>query len=256
MNRALAEPSDSTGSLTSRAYWQLRADIVSCRLKPDEKLVISALCESYKANSSAIREALSRLVSDGLAVSQVQKGFKVSPVSRGDLEDLTRTRIQIELLALRQSITLGDLAWESRVLGAFHQLSRTPDPRQDSTFEHVESWSRLHREFHRSLIAGCGSNWLLHFSATLSDQSERFRNLSGRLGYYTPRDLLAEHRALMEAALARDADAACEQMERHLSETTRILLELGDIASNGPSPASSRARPADSIARQDDPGSG
>lgn len=224
-----ADPAASR-SLTSMLFERLRADIVAARLRPNEKLRISALCQRYGVTSSAVREALSRLVSDGLVQAEAHKGFTVSPVSRAGLRDLTRTRIQIETLALRQAIELGDLAWQGRVLSAFHQLAGTPDPRADSADAHIATWLALHRQFHHALIDACESDWLLYFAGLLGDQSERYRNLSGRLGDAKPRDLLAEHRSLMDAVLARDADAACSQLERHFSDTARVLLELDDDA--------------------------
>ena len=62
-----------------------------------------------------MREALSRLVADGLVQASDQRGFRVSPVSAADLRDVTQTRVDIEGLALRRSIEhgirLGSLRW-------------------------------------------------------------------------------------------------------------------------------------------------
>ena len=71
-----------------------------------------------------MREALSRLVADGLVQASDQRGFRVSPVSPADLADVTQTRIDIEGLALRRSIERGDQAW----LTSVEKLSPTSTP--------------------------------------------------------------------------------------------------------------------------------
>ncbi|HYS86404.1 MAG TPA: GntR family transcriptional regulator, partial [Bradyrhizobium sp.] len=95
-------------TLTSAVLERLRADILSTKLVPGQKLHIAGLAKQFSVSLTAVREALSRLVADGLVQASDQRGFRVSPVSPADLEDVTRTRIDIEGLALRRSIERGD----------------------------------------------------------------------------------------------------------------------------------------------------
>ena len=115
-------------SLTSQAFERIRNDILLGTLRPSERLKIQALSEHYEIGATAVREALSRLVTDGLVESEDQKGFCVAPVSTKDLLDLTETRVDIEGLAIRKAIARGDVEWEAQVLSSFHRLSRTPPP--------------------------------------------------------------------------------------------------------------------------------
>ena len=91
----------STSSLTHNAYARLRTELLSSRLAPGEKLKIEVLCEKFSVGSSAVREALSRLASEGLVVSEPQRGFRVAPLSLDSLRDLTDVRCKIEGLCLR-----------------------------------------------------------------------------------------------------------------------------------------------------------
>jgi DNA-binding GntR family transcriptional regulator len=164
-------------SLTTQAFERLRTDILLGELRPSERLRIQLLSERYAVGSTAIREALSRLVTDGLVDFEAQRGFCVASVSRSDLLDLTETRVDIETIALRKAIERGDLEWEGTVLGAFHRLSRTPPP---SSIELHAAWAQAHRHFHESLIAGCRSPSLTRLCRELYDKSERYRNLAER----------------------------------------------------------------------------
>ena len=214
--------SPSARSLTSLAVERLRGEILSGQLRPAERLRIQALSERYDIGATAIREALSRLVTDGLVDSEDQRGFCVTPVSREDLMDLTQTRVEVECGALRLALARGGVDWESNVLSAFHRLQRTPPP---SSPDLHEAWATVHRQFHETLVAGCASPWTLRLCRLLHDQSERYRNLAEQYTSEKNRDAPKEHRELMEAAMARDAELATRLLGEHFWTTTGIILK-------------------------------
>ena len=115
---------DRPRSLTSAVQERLRADILSTRLLPGQKLHIAGLAKHFSVSLAAVREALSRLVADGLVQASDQRGFRVSPVSPADLRDVTQTRVDIEGLALRRSIERGDRTWLASVEQSFVALCR------------------------------------------------------------------------------------------------------------------------------------
>jgi DNA-binding GntR family transcriptional regulator len=212
-------------TLTSAVLERLRADILSTKLIPGQKLHIAGLAKQFSVSLAAVREALSRLVADGLVQASDQRGFRVSPVSSSDLEDVTRTRIDIESLALRRSIECGDRAWLASVEQAFVALSAVPYRHPDDPNAHNEVWIVRHRVFHRALVNACGSQWLLGFRDILHEQSERYRRLSVRRETGRVRDVEAEHAAIVQAVLGRDADAAVAALTKHFL-TTMHLVEL------------------------------
>jgi DNA-binding GntR family transcriptional regulator len=226
MNSMTSEPTRPTGARTQTtiAIELLRADIVSGKLRPNEKLRVQALAERYGIAASSLREALSRLVTDALVVAEDQRGFRVSPVSRADLLDLTEARVGIECLALSRAIEIGDVGWESEILGAYHRLSRCKEG-GDPTSPEATHWGNCHAEFHHALIAGCRSDWLLYFARLMYEKSDRYRMLVTFARPPGGRNPLAEHEALMDATIKRDKDEACRLLSAHFRETTRLLLE-------------------------------
>ena len=119
---------DRPRSLTSAVQERLRADILATRLLPGQKPHIAGLAKQFSVSLAAVREALSRLVADGLVQASDQRGFRVSPVSPADLEDVTQTRVDIEGLALRRSIEHGDREWLGSVEQAFASSTPCPTP--------------------------------------------------------------------------------------------------------------------------------
>lgn len=226
-------------SLTSRAFEQLRTDIIGATLKPNERLRIQALSERYGVGATAIREALSRLVPEGLVVVEDQRGFCVAPMSRAELLDLSHTRIDVESLAIRYAVERGDIQWESDLISAFHRLSRTLPP-FDAAQQPV--WAEAHRQFHAALIAGCKSPSLIRLCSLLYDQSERYRNFANVQRESSGRDVGVEHKELLDAALARDADGLTRLLAHHFNRTTEIIqnADFNQPGANG-RPAAARA---------------
>lgn len=210
-------------TLTSAVLERLRRDILSTKLLPGQKLNVANLAKQFSVSLAAVREALSRLVADGLVRASDQRGFRVSPVSQADLEDVTETRIDIEGLALRRSIERGDANWLSSVEREFATLCAIPFRNVDGLNMHNEAWIVRHRIFHRTLVSACGSLWLLGFRDILHEQSERYRRLSIKPETDQPRDVEAEHRVIVSAVLRRDADAAVSALSDHFMTTMRFV---------------------------------
>jgi DNA-binding GntR family transcriptional regulator len=162
-------------------------------------------------------------------VSEDQRGFRVASVSTEDLIDLTRLRQKLEGMALRMAIENGDDDWEAELVSAFHRLSKAPLRDPDEPRFLSEAWEARHRAFHRTLVSACGSPRLLHLRDTLYDQSDRYRRLAVA-SKYDERDIFAEHKGIFEAAIRRDADAACRLLEAHLDLTARIVLQAQEEA--------------------------
>jgi len=216
-------------NLTQGAYARLRADLLACRIAPGSRLKIQDLCAEHAVSLGAIREALSRLTSEGLVVAEPQRGFRAAPISPEDLADLTRVRIEIDGLCLKRAIELGDLDWEARLVAAFHRLSRLPERAPGDLVRSNEDWAEAHGAFHAALVEGCGSPWLMRLHRQLYDQSERYRRLSVSLAP-TGRKIADEHQKILDAVLARDADKAVALLGAHLARTTEILLSSAAVA--------------------------
>jgi DNA-binding GntR family transcriptional regulator len=219
-------------TLAERVFHQLRVDIIQGRLKPGTKLRVEELCATYDTGGSPVREALSRLTSFGLVQAEGQRGFFVAAASIDDLVDLTTVRLWAETTALRAAIARGDRNWEAEILAASHRLGESGpsiDPNNPTYLD--PQWAERHRAFHRALLSACGSARLLSYREVLYDLSERYRTRS-----ITPasskRDVHREHQAIAEAAIARDAAAACAHLAEHFLETTRVVLtaETGSAA--------------------------
>lgn len=209
--------------LSEQVYARLRDAIMRGDHAPGAPLKPQDLAKEHGVSLAVVREALVRVVGDGLADRLPNRGFAVPAFSDRRWQEITEARRTIEPLVLRLSIERGDLDWEARVRAAHHRLSRTP-PFVPEEGEYISgAWSEAHRVFHRTLLDGCGNPVLLETFDRMWTASELARRWAA---HRSPgRDHLAEHRLLEETALARDADAAAEALTRHLTLTAAALTD-------------------------------
>ena len=220
-----ADDADEPKTLIESAYRRLRDDIVDGVHPPGAKLRVEHLKDRYQVGAGTMREALTLLIADALVVAQGQRGFRVAPISMADFEDITNTRVFLETEALRQAITHGDVRWESEVAAAFHLLSRAQEKVGKRAGAPIAEWEERNRAFHESLIAACPSRWIRHFVGMLYRQSERYRRLA-LTKRPIPRDVHAEHTAIFEATLDRDADRAAKHLAEHIRMTLQAARQL------------------------------
>ena len=212
-------PTADATSLTYSTYRRLRAEVLSGRQPPGQKLKIQELSKQLEVSQGVIREALSRLAAERLVVASPQRGFRVTPITAEEVRDLTVARVEVELVCLRRSIARGDVAWEAGIVSALHQLNRTPT----NHAELDEGWIEAHTQFHDSLVRACDSSWLLRVREQLVVQGERYRWINVRMSDQS-RDLRDEHRKIADMVIGRNVKKACELMEHHLRLTETLTL--------------------------------
>ena len=216
---------ENLATLSDKAYRALRRDIVAGTLAPGERLRIAKLSTDYDVGASPLREALSKLSSEFLVLVEGQRGFSVAPISAQELKDVSQVRQDLEAEALKRAIANGNDAWEAGIVAAFYNLGKAEARRRENPVKHAAEWEDRNREFHEALVAACESEWIKRLRLLLYYQHERYRRIS--LKNPNPaRDLEAEHRAIMDATLARDTKLAMRLTREHIDRTTQAVLEV------------------------------
>ena len=208
------------------AYRSLRADMVLGRLPPGRKLRLEGLREGYRVGVSTLREALTRLASEGLVVAEGQRGFSVAPVSPADFAEVADLRLLLERRAIRESFAAGDLDWEGRVVGAAHKLAVLEHRLLAGEAAEPALWKRYDLEFHQALIEACGSAVLIETYAAVYDRYLRHQMVA--LAF--PGEIAAgQHAALRASALSRDAEGACRILDAHVAGCVADVTRSGAL---------------------------
>ncbi|MDB6001206.1 MAG: putative regulatory protein [Rhizobacter sp.] len=213
------------GTLNSRLFESLRAEIIGGKLLPGQRLKAGALATSYDVSLNVIREALNRLAGERLVDFAPQFGFTVRSLSADDLEDLVEQRIVFESLALRKCMERSSVEWQSEVLAAHHRLARTPMLEEGGSGELAAAWLARHDEFHSTVLKGCGSQRLYQMIRQMAEAGEMYhRALLPVVG--RDREMEAEHEALTQAVMGGDTERAVTILRTHQEKTRDLMVPL------------------------------
>lgn len=188
-------------------YRKIRHDMLSGVLMPGQRLALSTLREHYDVSFGVVREALFRLVGERLVRATPQHGFRVNALSTAELEDMIGVYRTLEVMALERAFTLGDVAWEAKVLAAGHTLARTPmhDPAEPVVVS--RAFANARAAFRAALLAACDSPCLLNLCQSLYDAlTAQRRSCTGTAAWRA--EVAIRYQAVTKAALARDVDLA------------------------------------------------
>ncbi len=207
-------------------YRRLRGDIIMGRLKPGQKLRLDAMKEAYAAGTGTLREALSRLAADRFVLAEGQRGFEVMPISASGLNEVAGLRLLVEEHALARSFANGTLDWEAAVIASHHKLDAHEIRLEAGDTGQMTEWREADWAFHQSLISACGSRVLIQTHAEVFDKYLRYQMIALA---FRPSASRREHRALLEAALARDTVTAIELLREHIKAGVDHALSLGRL---------------------------
>jgi DNA-binding GntR family transcriptional regulator len=206
------------GALTRVEYAaeRVREQILAGDLPGGERIPLDALAQSLGMSAIPLREALRVLGGQGLVVPSPHRGYTVAPATVADLDETYRLRLLLEPLAVNLAVP---------------QL-REPDfvvlAQQLDLFERAyrhESWHDYrvhHRAFHFGIYEKAQSTWLVRFTDALWLNTERYQRMTAMIvGELQQR--MNEHRQILAACIAGDADAASELMHDHLERAAEKI---------------------------------
>ncbi len=200
-------------TLAPRALYEEVAELLSQRifareLEPGTWIDEIRIAEALGISRTPLREALKVLAAEGLVTMKVRRGAYVTEVSEQDLREV------YSLLSLLESDAAGEVARRARdeeilELQALHaELEAAVNER--------ERFFAINEQFHMRLLEIAGNRWRNQVVADLRKVMKLNRQASlfkaGRVG-----ESLAEHRALMETLVARNATKSIQRMQQHFA---------------------------------------
>lgn len=207
-------------SLRGRVFQKLREDILSGKYREHEELKEVAIGEELGVSRTPVREAFRQLELEGLIQIIPNKGAYVTGITVKDVKDIYMIRSLLEGLCARlatEKITKEQLEEmeENIYLADFHAQKG-----------HMDQMAELDNRFHDILYEACDSKLLEH---TLKDYHEyvlrvRQKTLSNNTRGRASND---EHRQIMEAIKAGDAERAEKLANRHMINAYDNMVKNG-----------------------------
>jgi DNA-binding GntR family transcriptional regulator len=204
-------------SLAERAYDILRRDIINCTLKPGTQMNEQSLSAKLEMSKTPVREALGRLILDGLVEGFPRRGYRVTPVRVKDVTDLFTIRKALEgsaaeLAALRMSDA--ELDELEKTAGARYTLG------QEAT---IDSFVEANNRFHGAIAKGAQVPRLHAMIMSYLEESTRLFHMGATVRDVNP-ETVEDHERILIALRAHDGAAARDAMVQHSENTRKGLL--------------------------------
>lgn len=190
-----------------RVMEELRRRILTGELRPGEPVRPDQIALELGVSRVPVREALKILEGEGQLAYRAHHGYTLAELHLPDLLEIYRIRQLLEDEAARRALprlTADDLARMRVAIDAMERLGR-----KDPATMAVEN-----RRFHLALLEASGMSHLLRHVRLLWNASDHYRSV-----YYTDeghrRQVHAEHRRIVVAATAGDADALVAALDEH-----------------------------------------
>lgn len=201
---------------------ELRRVIASGLARPGSPIPLDGVAEFFGVSRIPVREALKTLVGEGLLEHEARLGYTVADLSPDELMEVYLVRQALEAAALGAAIRLATAADHARVRAVHESL----DDERSAT--DPVAYQQASRAFHDALLRPCRMPRLLHmldiaWNLTMPAQAmQRITEDERRL-------LRADHDAMLEAFVARDAPRMTELADRHHERLSDCLAGIDPV---------------------------
>jgi DNA-binding GntR family transcriptional regulator len=202
----IATPRTVSGLVAER----LRAQIVAGELESGSKLRQVEIARRFGVSTTPVREALAALQREGLVRLHPQRGAVVFVPTVEDLREHYEIRAALEALAAARTAERFEERWAAPLETWLDEMQTGPEAMR---------YLELNQRFHTQLYEHCGRPRLVEMIASLRDASSAYLHIYRAAEDFPVARLDAEHRRILAACLARDADEAAAATREHLQNT-------------------------------------
>jgi DNA-binding GntR family transcriptional regulator len=198
-------------------YEVIRDDIISGRLKPNERLVVADIAERLGTSTNPVREALQLLRGEGFVIFSANRGARVRPIDHDFVRNIYEISALIEPALTRWFV---GMATEADIA----ELERIQRLIEENNFVDPVLHSGLDVQFHTIVYQ---RHYNRHAAEIWWKHREVLRAVNQRFNYTLARrsQVVREHREMIEFVKAGEADKAAEVVARHVEGSGRHLLE-------------------------------
>ena len=224
MQEIIAAPASPVSTSQTEAFYaRLRSELIGGAFPSGERLKTAHMANRYGVSLSVVREALTRLASEGLTVASSRRGFCAAGISVAQIEQQADAMREIETICLRRSIAAATPEWQDHVEARFSRLAATPVHNADADLAISSAFSVNYAEFRDALVSACDNPVLLDVRRRLRDLGLRHESVCIGLGAQSS-SAADDHRPLLDAALARDGALAVRLLSKRINANARLFV--------------------------------
>jgi DNA-binding GntR family transcriptional regulator len=214
----IASPRTVAGLVAER----LRAQIVAGELASGSKLRQVEIARRFGVSTTPGREALAALQREGLVRLHPQRGAVVFVPTVEDLREHYEIRAALEAVAAARTAERFQESWVAPLEALLDEMSTGPP---------AARYIELNQDFHTQLYEHCERQRLVEMIAGLRDASSAYLHIYRAAKDFPVARLDGEHRRILAACVARDAEEAAAATREHLQNTVEhVASRLEDSA--------------------------
>lgn len=205
--------------LYQQAYRELKKLIVTGKLQPGEKVIMSKLAEQYEISRTPLREALRQLQSEGLII-QEHSTMRIVEINKEDFLNLYQTRIVLEKEVIKSIVSIipeDEFPKIEAVLAESEKAIKEGDP-----YKILE----LNTQFHEMLMNYCPNPRLIQLLNYIRSLLLIYRaNINKKVK--NNKEIYEEHQEILAALKSRDINRSIKVIETHMvNDQNRGLEDL------------------------------
>ncbi|GAA3070893.1 MULTISPECIES: GntR family transcriptional regulator [Actinomycetes] len=218
---------ESTASLITR---QLREGIMDGSLPAGSQLSEARLSAAFGVSRGPLREAMQRLVQEGLLRAEPNRGLFVKELDAEEIRDLYVARTAVESAAALKIVRDAAMETTPRAVALLRETCTAM--RRAATAGDLSALSDADFDFHEELVTASGSARLRRMHETLMVETRMcLTALEGT--YYDPEDQVDEHRRIADAIADGDEAAVLGAIDDHMHQALERLIRGGEADTRG-----------------------
>jgi DNA-binding GntR family transcriptional regulator len=202
---------DAPRTAHSYAYEALRSRILTGELAPGKPLIQASLAKDLGVSMTPVREALRDLATEGLVTLLPHKGAAVTTLDLDDAKEIHTIRLKLEPDTTRLAVDHVTLDVLNQAEALYSDMSQTANHR----------WVVCNRDFHKLLLSPAPAPRLVGILSSLLEAAALYVPLA--ISHRVGPDPQVEHRAILDAYLRRDPEAAAEAVAAHINSSIHSL---------------------------------
>ncbi|MDQ0338099.1 DNA-binding GntR family transcriptional regulator [Caldalkalibacillus uzonensis] len=200
-------------TVTDAVYEQIKSDIIAGVYRPGQRLMETELAQKLQVSRTPVRDAMIRLEQEGLTTIRPHRGIYVRKLSKKDIQDYYQLRAVLEGLGAKLAAVNGTEEDHQELKNMLIKMREILDAYQHS--QDFKEMALCNNQFHELIFKIGGNQVLAQTQATLANPIALVRSISW---FNTKRiaEVWLEHKNIVEAIVARDAELAQKRAEEHI----------------------------------------
>jgi len=205
-------------STSDFAYSEIKQQIVTGTLEPDEPIIEEHLATQLEISRTPLREALQRLEIEELVIRQLNGRLKVAPISIKEVKEIFTVRRKLEEIVVAQATEYATEHELSKLTNMTKMIERNF---RESNLDEMLYYGS---EFHTFIYDLSRNRTAVKVLYQLNDHIHRYRRMIPTQTIEKLAKSIEEHERILKCMMTKDANGAVQAMSEHIESSLQDVI--------------------------------